>query len=146
MIMYKNILFPIDISEESSWKIALTTVLELAQAFKPTVHVLSVVPEYGMRVIAQFFPENAEDMLIKNATEALHQFTKHHIPDAIDTRHIVTQGTVYEAILNIADHCSADVIVMAASRPKLQNYLLGSNTAHVVRHASRSVLVVRNTA
>ena len=43
----------------------------------------------------------------------------------------------------MAEKINADLIVMPAHRLKLQDYLLGTNTAKVVRHAQCSVLVVR---
>jgi nucleotide-binding universal stress UspA family protein len=43
----------------------------------------------------------------------------------------------------MAEKISADLIIMPAHRLKLQDYLLGTNTAKVVRHAQCSVLVVR---
>ena len=36
-----------------------------------------------------------------------------------------------------------DLIVMRSHRPKFSTYLLGSNAAHIVRHAPCSVFVVR---
>jgi len=36
-----------------------------------------------------------------------------------------------------------DLIIMASRRPELEDYLIGSNAARVVRHAHLSVLVVR---
>jgi nucleotide-binding universal stress UspA family protein len=142
--MYKNILFPIDVTEPSSWKIALPVVLEHVEAFGSKLHILTVVPEYGMSIVSQFFPEKAEDALIKKTTEALHKFTDENIPKDVNIRRVVTQGTVYQAIIDTAEHVDADLIVMAAHRPELKDYLLGPNAARVVRHSSRSVLVVRN--
>jgi universal stress protein F len=43
----------------------------------------------------------------------------------------------------MAEKINADLIIMPAHRLKLQDYLLGTNTAKVVRHALCSVLVVR---
>ncbi len=143
-MMYKNILFPIDVTEPSSWKIALPVVLELVGAFKSQLHIMTVVPEYGMSIVSQFFPDKSEDALIKSATDALHKFTSEHIPPHINKRHVITQGTVYEAIIEAADHINADLTVMAAHRPELKDYLLGPNAARVVRHSGRSVLVVRD--
>lgn len=142
--MYKNILFPVDVTEHSSWKIALPVVLDLAHAFKPKLHVMTVVPQFGMSIVGQFFPSNMEDQLIKGATDALHKFTEEHIPADIPIRHVITQGTVYESIIDTAERVEADLIVMAAHRPELKDYLLGPNAARVVRHSTRSVLVVRD--
>lgn len=142
--MYKKILFPVDVTEPSSWQIALPVVLEMTNAFDAELHIMTVVPEYGMSIVSQFFPDKSEDALIKGATEALHKFTDEHIPDTIRKRHVITQGTVYEAIIETADHIDAELIVMAAHRPELKDYLLGPNAARVVRHSNRSVLVVRD--
>ncbi len=142
--MYKNILFPVDVTEQTSWHLALPVVLELVEAFAPKLHVMTVVPEFGMSIVGQFFPSNAEEQLIKGATEALHNFTEQHIPDTIPIRHVITQGTVYECIIETADRVDADLIIMAAHRPELKDYLLGPNAARVVRHSTRSVLVVRD--
>jgi len=141
--MYKNILFPIDVSGESSWKASLPVVLELVRAFKPKLHVLTVIPDFGGSLVAQFFPENAAEELIRDATAKLHAFTGAHIPGDISLRHVVTQGVVYEAIIDTAERVNADLIVMEAHRPELKDYLLGPNAARVVRHFPRSVLVVR---
>lgn len=141
--MYKNILLPIDVTEQSSWKIALPVVLELAEAFSPKVHVMTVVPEFGMSIVSQFFPGKPEEELIKKAGEALHAFTKEHIPEHIPVRHVITQGTIYESIIDTAETVDADLIVMAAHRPELKDYLLGPNAARVVRHSKRAVLVCR---
>ncbi len=142
--MYKNILFPVDVTEQTSWKIALPVVLELTEAFKPKLHVMTVVPQFGMSIVGQFFPSNVEDQLIKSATDALHKFTEEHIPTDVPIRHVITQGTVYESIIDTANRVEADLIIMAAHRPELKDYLLGPNAARVVRHSTRSVLVVRD--
>jgi nucleotide-binding universal stress UspA family protein len=38
---------------------------------------------------------------------------------------------------------NADLIVLAAHRPELKDYLLGPNASRVVRHAKCSVYVIR---
>ena len=76
--------------------------------------------------------------------EALHGWVKTNIPEDVRVHHIVGEGTVYEVILEIADKIKADVVVLAAHRPELKDYLLGPNAARVVRHAACSVMVVRD--
>lgn len=141
--MYKDILFPVDLDENSSWKIALPSAVEYAKAFGSKLHVLTVIPNFGMSIVSQYFPKDTDEKVIKGVTDALHQFTKKNIPQGISVQHIVAQGTVYEAIIDTANKIDADLIVMAAHRPELKDYLLGPNAARVVRHSDRSVLVVR---
>lgn len=143
--MFHNVLLTIDLGQESSWKKALPTALELAGCSpKGTLHVLTVVPDVGMSIVGQFFPKNFEDDIAAKVMEALHAWVKTHVPDGVRVRHIVGEGTVYEVILDVATKVAADVIVLAAHRPELKDYLLGPNAARVVRHAACSVMVVRD--
>lgn len=52
-------------------------------------------------------------------------------------------GHPYQTILDTVREVDADLIVIASHQPGLQDYLLGSTAAKVVRHARCSVLVVR---
>ncbi len=51
---------------------------------------------------------------------------------------------IYEEVLRAAERLGADLIVMAAHRPELSDYLIGPNSARVVRHARQSVLILRD--
>ncbi|MCH2548213.1 MAG: universal stress protein [Alphaproteobacteria bacterium] len=141
--MYQNILFPVDVTEPSSWQASLSVAIEYARQFKATLHVLTIVPDLGMSIVAQYFPSNAEAKMIEETTAALHEFTAKHLPKDIAFRHIVAKGAVYQGVINTAEEIDADLILMEAHRPELKDYLLGPNAAKVVRHSKRSVLVVR---
>jgi nucleotide-binding universal stress UspA family protein len=142
-MLYSDILFPVDLTEESSWRDAMPVVLKLVGAFNSRLHVLTVVPDYGMNLIQQYFPEGAEKRVMERTSEALKNFVSTNVPEHIDTQVIVAQGTVYESILETAEKVGSDLIVMTAHRPELKDYLLGPNAARVVRHSDCSVLVVR---
>lgn len=142
--MYKDILVPIDLDDESSWKAALGHAVELAKAFGARLHLLTVVPDFGMAMVAQYFPKDYEHKVLEEARENLHAFTKDHIPDGVQVQHVVGHGRVYDEILRVAEDIKCDLILMASHRPELRDYLLGPNAARVVRHSKRSVLVVRD--
>jgi len=139
--MYKEILLPIDLEDEHSWKKAVPTAVEYAKAFGSQIHVVTVVPEFGM--VRQFFPDNYEEQVKQSIKSKLHEFTGNSIPKDIKVQHIIAHGSIYEEINRAADEVDADLIIMASHRPKLGDYLLGPNAARVVRHSQRSVLVVR---
>ncbi|MEQ9811437.1 MAG: universal stress protein [Azospirillaceae bacterium] len=142
--MYKDILLAIDLTDESSWKKALPIAVEHARAFGTRLHVMTVVPDYGMSIVGQYFPKDHEKRMLDETNERLHAFVKERVPDDIRVQHIVGHGSVYSEILRVADELEADLIVMASHRPELKDYLLGPNAARVMRHASQSVLVVRD--
>ena len=105
--------------------------------------ILTVVPDFGISIVGQFSPEGFEKKMAKKVLQKLHEFVDANVPTEMKAQHIVGEGYVYEVILSIADKINADVIVVAAHRPELKDYLLGPNAARVVRHTKCSVLVVR---
>ncbi len=141
--MYKELLLPVDLNSEASWEKALPTVLALAEKFDARLHVMTVVPDFGMAIVGTFFPKDFEKKALKQANEALHAWVKQRVPAGVIVQHVVAHGTVYEEVLRVAREIDADLIVMASHRPELKDYLLGPNAARIVRHADRSVMVVR---
>lgn len=141
--MYKNILLTIDLGNREAETKAVAAAIELARAGGSTLHVMTVVPDYGMSIVGGFFPKGHEQQAVGHANDELHAFVKASVPADIRHRHIVGHGSIYQQILHYADVTRADLIVLSASRPGLEDYLIGPNAARVVRHSRTSVLVVR---
>lgn len=141
--MYKDILVSIDLSNAESEIRTLETAVDYARTFSSRLHVMTVVPDYGMSIVGGFFPKEHEQQAIDHTNKALHEFTTKHVPAEIKHRHIVAHGSIYREILRYAELIKADLIVLSAKRPGPEDYLIGPNAARVVRHATISVLVVR---
>lgn len=78
----------------------------------------------------------AAEMQIKETAAKIH-----YPHERVST--IVRIGPIYDEALTEAAEWGADLIVICSNRPTLATYLLGSNAAKIVRHATCSVLVVR---
>lgn len=141
--MYKDILLAVDLGHPEDEEDAVRTVVEYARAFKSRVHIITVVPDFGMSLVGSFFPKGFEQGALAEADKQLHAYAQEKFPDEIKRRHIVGHGVIYKEILHYAGVVKADLIVMSAHRLGLEDYLLGPNAARVVRHADCSVLVVR---
>lgn len=141
--MYSNILVSVDLGQPDNEQKAVETAVDYAKLFGATLHVMTVVPDYGLSLVGGFFPADHEKHAIEHANEALHEFTARNVPTEVRHRHIVAHGSIYREILRYAEKVEADLIVMSASRPGPEDYLIGPNAARVVRHAKISVLVVR---
>jgi nucleotide-binding universal stress UspA family protein len=141
--MFKEILLPIDLGDLESSRKALTTAVELSRTEGTRLHLMCVVPGYSMSIVSQYFPEGFEETSLAEAAKQLDDFIARNIPAEITSLAIVANGTVYKEILRVAGEIGCDLMVMASHRPELKDYLLGPNAARVVRHASCSVLVVR---
>lgn len=141
--MFNDVLLAVDLNDEGSWAKALPVALEFTRAFGGTLHVMTVVPNFGMSIVGQFFPKGYEKEVGEKVLVVLKEFVKTHVPQDVKTQRIVGEGTVYEVILNMAEKINADMIVVSSGRDDLKDFLLGPNAARVVRHASCSVTVVR---
>ena len=142
--MFKHILLAIDLEHDKTWQKSLPTAIEYAEAFGSTIHAMVVVPDFGMSIVSNFFPKDHEKQSLDLAVGKLREWVAANVPAGIQVQHIVGIGSPYEEILWVAGEISADLIVMGSHRPSMEDYLLGPNAARVVRHASCSVLVVRD--
>lgn len=141
--MFKDVLLTVDLNEENSWTKALPVAQEYVRASGGTMHVMTVIPTFGMSIVGSFFPKGYEKEIGEKVLVVLKEFVKTHVADDIKTQRIVSEGTVYEEILNMANKIKADMIVVSSGRDDLKDFLLGPNAARVVRHANCSVTVVR---
>ena len=141
--MYRNVLVPIDLSDEHSWRKALPTATALCRTFQARLHAIAVVPDFGLPIVGQYFPEGYEDRLRQQAAKRLKVLVAAQVPEDVPTRRIVAEGKIYREILNTAKSIPADLIVMGSHHPELKDYLLGPNADKVMRHADCSVMVVR---
>lgn len=141
--MYKKILLPVDLNELSSSDTILSNAIQYCRSFGAELHIMSVVPDFGMTVVGTFFPDDYGKQAVEQATKALADFAAQADSDGIEIRTHAGYGNIYEEILITSKNIGADLIIIAAARPDLKDFLLGPNAARVVRHADCSVLVVR---
>ena len=141
--MYKNILIYIDQERKRAWENVLPEAIDFARQHKANLNVMSVVPDFGMAVVEQFFPEDADEKLNRTVMKGLKNFIKEHIPTDIPVRPIVAEGSVRDSILHIADKIDADLIILAPKIRRSPLAELGATAAHVIRYAKCSVLIVR---
>lgn len=142
MNIFRRVLAAIDLSQEKSSARVLAAACETIRD-SDTLHVVTVVPDYGMSIVGSFFPSGFERKMLKETTESLHAFVGKHLPDHVAIQHIVAHGRIYEEILKTADEIKADLIVVGTHPASPRDYLLGPNAERITRHATCSVLAVR---
>ena len=142
--MYQRILLSVDLHDEASWEKALPRAVELCRLTGAELHLLTVTPDLPMGLVNLYLQEDSGGRLLTSAQRELQAFVSERVPKELNVYQHVDQGSVYASIIEVAEEVDADLIVMASHRPAMRDYLLGPNAARVVRHAARSVLVVRN--
>ena len=130
--MYNKILLPIDLNHKQSWNKALPTALNFCQTYNASLHVIMVLPDFGLPLVGGFFPKEYADKAKKTMTENLREFVKENVPKDVKVQRIV------------AKKIDVDLIIMAShKRKRLEDYLLGTNALRVVQQSKRSVMIVR---
>ena len=149
--MGRKILVPLDLSDEKTSTKVLAAAVDQASHEGAELTVLTVVPDmvsgidYRYAIRGETGGSEAYDMkkIVANALDHLNQFVAKNTAKGTKANTIARHGTIYEQILKVADELEPDQIVIGAHRPQLSDYLIGPNTARVVRHANCSVNVVR---
>ncbi|HBZ45610.1 MAG TPA: universal stress protein [Maritimibacter sp.] len=143
--MIKTVLCAVDINRPEEERGVLEMAAKLATLDGAQLDVITVVPDFGSSVVGAYFQDHHVATARDEADKILRKFTAEVLDPEVDpkVRHVVAVGSVYEEVLHAADVGKADLIVIGAHRPDLKDYLLGPNSARVVRHAKCSVYVVR---
>lgn len=98
------------------------------------VAVVETVPIYVAASLPVDLLERTKEEMEESVREALDE-------PSVEIRCV--GGHTSTAILEEARKADADLIIVASHQPGLQDYLLGSTAARVVRHSPVSVLVMR---
>ncbi|MFB9149204.1 universal stress protein [Roseovarius ramblicola] len=135
--MYAHVLVPVsfDTERDSAGALAVARLLAGEAGHISLLHVIEQVPAYAASYLPAGYQSEA-----RKAVEARLAELAADLPDA--SAHVV-EGHSSRTILDWTESHSPDCIVIASHRPGMQDLLLGSTAAKVVRHAPCAVHVVR---
>lgn len=140
--MFKDILIPINLGDEATWKNPLKTGIELAQATGATLHLMTVVPSFDYPIVESYFPVDFEQKAQEKVNSEMHKFVAERIPKGVKKQIIVTVGAISEQIMDAAEETKCDLIIMSRRGRPRRYFTLGSNVNKVVHHATTAVLVL----
>ena len=152
--MYHKILAAVDVQHTSSWSMVLPAAVHEMRAGRGSkLYVMSVVPDifagvdwrYTIRGETGGSQEFNQRAMLKQAEARLQEIVDTNVPRDIPIELIVKHGSPYQTVVNTASELEVDLIVVAAHRPSLKDYLIGPTSARIVRHADCTVLIVRHT-
>ncbi len=135
--MYQNILVPISLDRDRD----TASSVQVAQALNSNdgritfLHVIEHLPQYTNDLL----PEGHLERVKAVASELLRPLLDGFANACIE----IVEGHAGRGILDYAASHDVDCIVVASHQPGLQDYLLGSTAARVVRHAHCAVHVTR---
>ena len=136
--MYRNVLVPVAFhggSDDGAAALAAARSLCAADGRVTLLHVLEEMPQH----IANYLPDHYRQEM-RRAMEAGLARLARPVAGAVTA---IAEGKAAPAILDYAQAHHVDCIVIASHRPGMQDWLIGSTAARVVRHARCSVHVLR---
>ncbi len=141
--MFKEILLPIDLEETELTARAITVAQDLAAHYGSHLTVLTVMPDFGMPLVANYFPDDMMRKAREEIRTELKRIVDAKFRDPASVRIEVGQGSPHRVIVDYAAKHAVDAIVMPSRAKDISKVFLGSSAAHVVERASCSVLIVR---
>ena len=135
--MYQKILVPVDLSDVERGKACLALAKHVG-GDDCKIRLLNVVEDIPAYVAAEL-PSGMLEQTAQNARETIGKIAAADSNCSAEVR----SGRAHHVILAAAEDMGADLIIVGSHKPGLQDYLLGSTAAKVVRHSKCSVLVSR---
>ena len=142
--LFKKILVPIDMQELVFADKAVATAVEVARHQQAALHIMTVLPGFGMPIVASYFPPDAMQQATNQVKKELQDYVAKKVPSDVTVTSAVAEGTPYEQIIAEAKKVKADLIVLHSHvRKHVEKVLLGSCAHKVVEHAPCSVWILR---
>ncbi len=135
--MYQKVLVPVDLSDIERGK-ASVAIAKRVGSEDCNIRLLNVVEDIPAYVATEL-PTGILERTAEEARAALKKIAASEKNCTAEVR----SGRAHNVILAAADDFGADLIIVGSHKPGLQDYLLGSTAARVVRHSKCSVLVSR---
>jgi len=131
--MYKHILVPVDLGDTPAAGKAVGVARHIARRDGSRISIISIVPAWPDKLLQQ--PRDYQPDLDAYVDA---------IREGYDIEgEVKVGGSISGRIIEAVEDKLIDLVVMASHDPRVTDYLIGSNAAHVVLHAPCSVLVVR---
>lgn len=141
--MFKKILVPVDPNEMEFAKPAVAAAADLAAQGDGEVLLVGVMPVMN-GYVSEFLPADFETGFEKETEGRIRAIGAEAGLKEGRFSVKLRSGSVYHEVIDEAKESGVDVIVVTSHRPQMSTYLLGSNAAKIVRHATCSVLVLRS--
>jgi len=141
--MFDKILVPVDLSTENITEKLCSVANDMAQKYGSEVSLITVMPDYGMPLVASYFPEGAQVKLKAEMKQKLKDLAEKHFSVPVECK--LTQGKRRSAILKEIDDENPDLVIMGCRRKKSRRNqrLLGATGTVVSDRAGCPVMIIR---
>ena len=100
--MFKSILLPIDLATEANWEKPLALAAGLARDGGGVLHVMSVLPDFGMSVVGSYFDKDFEGAALMDISAQIKSWVSRNVPEGVKAEAHVAHGSIYHEIIPTA--------------------------------------------
>jgi nucleotide-binding universal stress UspA family protein len=141
--MFKKILLPIDVDYPETAGAVYSKAAELARQSGAELHILSILPGFGMPIVASYITDEIREETYRRIQEALERFIQEHCREPVP--YTIAVGKNWREIIRMAGKWKADLIVVFHNEEReLNEAFSDSCSRRVAEHAPCSVLWLRN--
>ena len=144
MIEIKKILFPLDLTENSS-KI-LPYVLSVSEKYNSQIYLLHVVQDlnkWGKLYVPHPSMDKFQEEAIKNAKKAMDKICENQLQSCPNFQKRVVSGDTVDEILKIIESENIDLLIMGThGRKGLEHVIFGSVAENIVKKSPVPVLSI----
>jgi len=141
--MFKKILLPLNLQETELAKKAVAFAIKQAQENGGEITILTVLPGFGMPMVASFFPDDTVEKALRLVAKELKKYIANTFPENIKVHARIAEGHPSEHILDQAKKVGADLIVIPSHTKSVPQKLLGACSNKVVEQSPCSVMVIK---
>jgi universal stress protein F len=142
-VMFKKILVPIDVDYPKTAVAVYQKAAAIAGMSNAEIRVVSVMPGFGMPIVASYISDEIREQAKKQFQESLEKFIRTNCDKTVTYR--VRTGKNWEEIIKAADNWEADLIIVYHNRRReINEAFSGSCSKRVSDNANCSVLRLRN--
>jgi nucleotide-binding universal stress UspA family protein len=141
--MFKKILLPIDPGEPAFADEAVAKASMFAKDYGAKLLLVAVCPEV-QSFVTSHLPEDFQESEVAETQKILDGVIEKYSLPAEQVSTEVRVGTVYHEVIEAASDNNCDLVMIHSHKPGFATYFIGSNAAHIVRHAPCAVLVLRD--
>ena len=141
--MFKKILVPVDIDYPETAAAVYRQAAEIAKPSGAEIRLVSVMPGFGMPIVASHISSDVRKELTERFKESLEKFIKDNCRESVS--YTIRTGKNWEEIIKAADKWEADLIMVHHNRlHEINEVFSRSCSQRVADNANCSVLRLRN--
>ncbi len=141
--MFHKILLPVDIDYPETASAVYQRAAEIAKPSGAEIRLVSVMPGFGMPIVASFISNDTRKEIVNRLKESLEAFINDHCDEPVSYE--VRTGKNWEEIIKCANKWNADLIVIYHDhRRDINEVHSGSCARRVTENADCSVLWLRD--